>query len=220
MPPSQPRSMPSSVADVYRPLWQEVQNIHFTWTLNRHLFGTSPERIALLNRFGGIVFGVFQRLLRRSITLSIFRLLDPATQRGGRDENLCLERLADAEKADCPSLGHALTTLLAEIRNQMAPHADLRNKVIAHNDLRTTPTLYDGTSSVFGPSWEVIETVLDRVRVFMNAVQSNYGEGETHYYDTMCLELDDAGVLIRHLTDLARRIDADPEKPRWQGGPG
>jgi hypothetical protein len=47
MTPSQSRSMPSSIAEVYLPLQQEVQNIHFTWTVNRHLFGTSPERITL-----------------------------------------------------------------------------------------------------------------------------------------------------------------------------
>jgi hypothetical protein len=170
------------------------------------------SRPTLLNRFGGIVFGVFQRVLHRHVTMSIFRLRDPAIQRGGRDENPCLERLADVVRADCPSLGNTLTALLSEIRNQMAPHADLRNKIIAHNDLRTTPTLYDGTSTVLGPSRDVIETVLDRVRRFMNAVQSNYREGETCYYDAAFLELDDGGMLIRNLTELARRIDSDPEE--------
>ena len=67
-----------------------------TWTVNRHLFGTSPERIILLDRFGGIVFGVFQSVLRRHVVMSIFRLLDGATQFGR--ENLCLERLADVPK--------------------------------------------------------------------------------------------------------------------------
>jgi hypothetical protein len=201
--------MPSSIAEVYDPLWQAIQNIHNTWTVHRHLFGTSPERIDLLNRFGVIVFGLFQHVLRRYIALSIFRLIDPATQRGGRDENLSLERLAHVVMADCPQLGDRLTQVLGEIRNQMAPHADLRNKILAHYDLRTARALYDGTSTVQGPSPEVIETVLALVRESMNSVQSNYENGkESHYYDTTILELDDGGALIWHLTDLARRIDA------------
>jgi hypothetical protein len=206
--------MPSPIADVYRPLWQEVQNIHFTWSLNRQLFGTSPQRIDLLNRFGGIVFSCFQRLLRHHVPLSIFRLLDPATQRGGKDENLCLERLVTVVKADCPPLGDKLSDLLAMIRGHMTPFENLRNKVIAHNDLPTTPTLFDGTSTVFGPSREVIETVLGCIRRFMNAVQSHYGEGETYYYDFTVRTPGDGETLIRHLTDLAARIGSGWEERR------
>jgi hypothetical protein len=81
-------AMPPAVGEVFRILWQEIQNIHLAWTINRQLFGTSAERIALLRRFGGVAFGVYQHLLTRHVVLAIFRLLDPATQRGGRDQAL------------------------------------------------------------------------------------------------------------------------------------
>ena len=208
-------AMPPAVGEVFRTLWQEIQNIHLTWMVNRQLFGTSPERIALLNRFGGVAFGLYQRLLTRHVVLAIFRLIDPATQRGGRDLNHCLERLADEVTADSSSCGANLTPLLAEIRGLMAPHADLRNKVAAHNDFHTLPTLYDGTSTVATPSRELIETVLGRIRTFMNIVQRHYGEGESHYYDSEMPEHGDGETLIESLNELAMRIDTDPE-PRWQ----
>ena len=218
MSPSSPArfpAMPPAVGEVFRTLWQEIQNIHLTWMVNRQLFGTSPERIDLMNRFGGIAFGLYQRLLTRHVVLAIFRLLDPATQRRGRDVNLCLERLAEEVMADSPSCGSSLAPVLAEIRNHMAPHADLRNKVAAHNDFHTLPTLYDGTSTVAIPSRELIETVLEQVRAFMNIVQRSYGEGESHYYNSEFPEPGDGETLIDSLNELAMRIDADPE-PRWQ----
>jgi hypothetical protein len=198
-------------------LWQEVQNIHFTWRLHRQLFGTSPDRIQLLNRFGGIVFGCLQRLLQHHVPLSIFRLLDPATQRGGRDENLCLERLATVVMGNCPSLGAQLNDRLTRIRGYMEPFGDLRNKVIAHNDLRTTPARYDGTSNVSGPSREITESVLGEVREFMNGVQRHYGEGESYYYDATIHDPGDGETLIRHLTDLATRIDSRQQRPGGRG---
>ena len=36
-------AMPPAVGEVFRTLWQEIQNIHLTWMVNRQLFGTSPE---------------------------------------------------------------------------------------------------------------------------------------------------------------------------------
>jgi AbiU2 len=179
---------PASVSEVYRPLWQEVQNVHFMWALYRQLFGTSPERTMLLNRFAGTAFGTFQRALVHEVVLSIFRLMDPATQRGGREENLSLERLANVVRFENAHLGDRLIALRDELRELMAPHEDLRNKVLAHNDLATTPTLYDGTSTVLGPSRDPIESVLGRMRTFMNTVQSEFADGTTQYYDATIRE--------------------------------
>jgi hypothetical protein len=97
----------------------------------------------------------------------------------------------------------------------MAPHADLRNKVAAHNDIHTLPTLYDGTSTITAPSRALIETALECIRTFMNIVQVNYREGESHYYDTTCSEHGDGDTLIQNLSELAVRIDTDSE-PRGQ----
>jgi hypothetical protein len=204
MTPSGSRLMPTAVAEVYDPLWQEVQNIHFTWMLYRQLFGTSPDRVELLNRFAGAVFGTMQRILGRYIPLTIFRLLDPSTQRGGRGENLCLERLAEVVTAAGAPVGGKLTALLTQIRAKMASHADLRNKVIAHNDLATTPALYDGTSSVSGPSRALTEEVLENVRTFMNTVQNHYGEGTTAYWDVSMGTPGDGEMLIRKLAESRR----------------
>jgi hypothetical protein len=64
----------------------------------------------------------------------------------------------------------------------MAPFEDLRNKIIAHNDLYTHPALFEGNSIVFGPSREIIETVLADIRKFMNTVQLAYAGGESAYF--------------------------------------
>ncbi len=139
--------------------------------------------------------------------MSIFRLLDSATQRGGKDENLCLDRLVYVVKADCPSLGDELGDLLSELRGHMSPFLNLRNQVSAHNALHTTPALYDGTSTVLAPSREVIETVLRCARRFMNAVQKRYEHGEAYYYDATLHEPGDGKTLSRHLTNLAALDD-------------
>jgi hypothetical protein len=196
--------MPDSIAEVYDPLWQVVQNIHFEWMVYRQLFGTSAERIDLLNRFGGAVFGTFQKLLERHVSLAIFRLLDPLTQSRGRDENLCLERLADVVALADHALGSALAARREAIRTLMDPHKDLRNKVLAHNDLATTPALYDGTSNITVPSRELIEQVLAGVRDFMDAVQTYYGGGTTAYWSVQFPAPGDGEFLIHMLTRLSR----------------
>src|ERR1700722_15331781 len=90
---SQPQfsSMPPDDGSVYRTLWQEVQGVHLAWMVYRQLYGTSSDRIALLNRFGGVAFGLYQHLLNHHIVLAISRLLDPGAQRGGKHQNLCLQ---------------------------------------------------------------------------------------------------------------------------------
>jgi len=167
---SSSQSMPPSVAPLFSTLWQEAQNLHFDWQIYRQLFGTSQERLTLLARFGVRAFALFEYVLSHHVTLSIFRLLDPANQ--GRDkDNLSLERLVNEVKADHPPLGDTLEQHLHAMRGVMARHADLRNKVIAHRDLRITPTLYDGTSTVLRPSRRTVEDALGHLRRIMNGVE-------------------------------------------------
>lgn len=173
--------MPPPVKDVFEPLHQKVLTVTFLWKNYVQVFASSPANIALLNNTANHFFGTVQRVMGNEISLSIFRLLDPATQAG--KTNLTLQRLVDVVTADDPSLGAGLAALLTKVKADMAPYVDLRNKVLAHNDLLTAQAQFQGGGSVTGPPFRVVRQALQDVAGMMNRVSSHYAQ-ETTIYDT------------------------------------
>lgn len=95
-----------------------------------------PYRLALEGvapRVSGMLFGA----LYSELVSAVCRLLDPEEGRGGRDQNLTLERLAsDAERAGYEREACALREKLAEVRSTAEPIREHRNMLISHLDLR------------------------------------------------------------------------------------
>jgi len=90
----QSTEVPEEIRDLYESLDSEVSFVHAKWKLYRQLYGTSEERIELLNRTAGYFFGVVQQSLFEDVVISLCRLTDPASGFGGK-ENRSLEQLID-----------------------------------------------------------------------------------------------------------------------------
>ncbi|WP_407690639.1 AbiU2 domain-containing protein [Rhodocyclus tenuis] len=69
--------MGGEIGKVYSALWQEVAWINKKWNQYVELFGTSPERIELLNRAAPSFFRTFQDSLLDDVLLHLARLTDP-----------------------------------------------------------------------------------------------------------------------------------------------
>jgi hypothetical protein len=89
--------MTSEVRHVFEGLQDDVIWLHAKWNIHRQLFGTSDERIHLLNDFGPDLFQVFYDTLLYDALLIMNRLTDPATT--FKRHNLSLERLTEMIEA-------------------------------------------------------------------------------------------------------------------------
>jgi AbiU2 len=208
-------NMPPAVHEIFQLLHNQVSLLHSNWRIFRQLFGTDEDRIRLLNRFAGVVFGTFQRVLYDGTILALGRLTDPAITMGR--ENLSLARLLEAVKAE----GHA--PLAAQMRCELdklaancAAMRALRNKRIAHSDLDTYLSPANGDDRLPGPSRADIEGALDGVRRLMNAVSLHYDSSQIAYEHLIVPLGVDGDALVGHLEDLARRLDAEPPHGRWR----
>lgn len=196
--------MPAGIAEVYRPLRGELVNIHVQWRLFLQLYGTDPDRIELLNRFAGGLFGVVQEVLYDDLVLAVFRLHDPA--KSGKFENLSLPSLVGAVRGVNSQLAASLARGSGDLVALLDPYAEWRNKRIAHNDLETAKAQYFGSSPLEGPSREVIARALAIACGVLNEVAAAYGEGETRYGEVI-LAAGDGDALVRHLNELSTRND-------------
>ena len=198
-----PPGMLAQVADVFRPLQQELLDIHIKWSLYRQLFGTDEGRISLLNRVAPVYFGYAERIQYDDLILSLFRFTDSLAT-GGKP-NLTLDRLASVVKANEATFGLSIQADAGTIDSLLAPHADWRDHRLAHNDLARTKARWSGTSTLIGPSREQIEEILDRMRQRMNRVATHYGEDPMAYEALLYQTPGDAETLVAHLEDSARR---------------
>lgn len=85
------KAMGPELGDLFFRLSNECVSLHWKWEEFVSLFGTSPERISLLNKSAGAFFRIVQDTLWENVLLHIARLMDPP-QSVGKD-NLCLRRL-------------------------------------------------------------------------------------------------------------------------------
>lgn len=173
-------SMPSETKAVFEALQDEVIWLHAKWNIHRQLFGTSEERINLLNDFGPDLFQIVYDSLLHDVFLTLTRLTDPATT--FKKHNLSLERLTKMIEAS----GHnELLTILqknqSEHDKQGEPFRQLRNQTIAHSDLGTALT-FDREPYPF-ISREMIEEILKNIREYMTAIDMYFDETETDYKD-------------------------------------
>jgi AbiU2 len=202
--------IPTELAEIWQFLHNEVAWLHGRWTMYRQLYGTSPERIELLNQLAPTFFGTIQAVQVDEIQLTLSRLGDPAGT--GKRRNLTLETLLqEIEALGIDGLAAELRPLLLRFRETCEGIAERRNKVIAHNDFQTRQP---GANAIAGASREEIEGALDALRAFMRAVYAFF-EGSHMAYEHFAM-IDDANSLLwaakealryRELTD-AGTIDA------------
>jgi len=126
-------SMPDKVREVYDLLWHDAAMLNAKRVLAQEWFWHA-ENMAVLQDAAGDAIRIVRDSVFHDLVVSIQRLLDPATQ--GKDENLCLERLADIIAQDNSEAGDRLRGRLNSTKAQHAIVTSWRNKRTGHRDLR------------------------------------------------------------------------------------
>lgn len=121
-------------------LLQEQSRLINNWRTFLFLFCGDKRRIDIMQQASApFFFGAVQGALWDVTILRLRRLTDPNETRGGRDQNIGLQRLKDlvpdAQRLQQADLVDAAVDACASVKNDV-------NKALAHNDL---PTLMAGT---------------------------------------------------------------------------
>lgn len=174
---SEPEDNRHELGEVFGELDQDVIRLHAHWKIFRQLYGTSPERIEILNAAAPVYARFTQDALLDNITLCITRLTDRAES--GKDRsNLTFDRLL--MESFIANDAHILTRLkeiLKGIKVNAGPLREHRNKRIAHSDLDRALSVEE----LPGFSRKTIEDILAKIREFMNCINITYLKSTTAY---------------------------------------
>jgi hypothetical protein len=119
------------LGSVFHALNDDLAWLQVKWAEYRELFGSSPERIDILNKAAGLFSRIVQDALWESVLLDLTRLTDPI-KTGGKS-NLTIAKLP--ELCEEPALGSEISEL-TEIALKATKFArDWRNRHISHRDL-------------------------------------------------------------------------------------
>lgn len=170
--------IPAPIHDLWVTIKSEVVWLHGRWIIYRQLYGTSQERIDVLNRSASTFFNVLQKTLLHDVQLSLSKLGDPAGS--GKRKNLTLAALVAAlEGVGESSVVSKLAPLVTTFDDACKNLRHRRNKWIAHFDLGTM--LDSKVKPLEGPSRAEIEAALKALRDVMNCVELHFTESQTIY---------------------------------------
>ena len=186
-----------------RPLWAslngEVVWLHARWIIYRQLYGTSAERVELLNQSAGSFFHHLQDILLHNVQLGLAKLSDPATS--GRQHNLSLDALhqglVDIGEHSAATI---LKTSISSFKEACKAVRQRRNKWIAH--LARDTMLKRDVTPLIGPARSEIEAALATLRESMNCV-SLFFANTTTAYEYFGMQAD-GEALMRDLRRAAR----------------
>lgn len=162
------RAMGTELGALYSLLWQELAWIYSKWAEYVVLFGTSPERVALLNEAAPSFCRLIQDTLWDGVLLHIARLTDPAASFG--KPNLSL--LAMAALIDRPATKAKAETQIEACLVSAAFARDWRNRSIAHKDLRLA--LSNSPHPLAPASRALVVAALEDLAAVLNCVAQDY----------------------------------------------
>ena len=169
------RRMGVELGSRYALLWQELAWIHRKWEEYVVLFGTSPERVALLNEAAPSFCRLIQDSLWEDVLLHIARLTDPPASVG--KSNLSLPALAAL--VDRPSTKAEVEAKILVCLASTAFARDWRNRHIAHRDLRLALA---GSSQPLAPASRLlVGTALDDLAAVLNCIAKDYLDSESFF---------------------------------------
>jgi hypothetical protein len=124
--------MGKELGTVFYALYNEFCWLRLRWRQHVELFGTSPERVDLLNDVANLFFRFVQDSFWDDTLLHISRMTDSPTTSGRK--NLTIQRLPSliADKA----LAADIANLVSDAVSLAAFARDWRNRAIAHSDLQ------------------------------------------------------------------------------------
>jgi hypothetical protein len=155
-------------------LWNECAWLHLKWSEYVILFGTSRNRIDLLNRAAGPFIRIVQDALFEDALLHICRLTD-SPRSAGRD-NLTVERLP---RLVDQSIRFAVEQRLDQVRTTSGFARDWRNRRIGHRDLALATRRH--ARPLESASRLGVKDALAAIAALLNEVESHYGTGPVAY---------------------------------------
>jgi len=211
---------PHEIHALWGTLDTEITWLHGRWIIYRQLYGTSPDRVELLNKSAGTFFNMLQDVLLHDVQLSLSKIGDPAGS--GSRENVTLfalhKILLDAGQTIAAD---KMSAALQKFADACVKVRHRRNKWIAHFD-RTT-MLNQHITPRIGPSREEIENALAALRDAMNCISRHYTD-TTICYEHFSMQAD-GEALVHNLrrglryTELvdAQAIPKDDYRKRFRG---
>lgn len=184
-------SFPSDCGDLFFEIWTDVNNLDLSWQDYRALYGTSPERIDLLNWAAGTFFGLIENTMWHDVLLRIARLTDPPAKRSHKNASL-----GQLVKRVCPHLDSESAQHLRGQNKELVvycrPITDLRNRVLAHDDLPTALNYHP--DPLPGLSRADVEGALHRIHSLVNEIENHFDLAPTSF--ELILSVNDAETLI------------------------
>jgi hypothetical protein len=204
---------PPGVGELFYEISTSVAHLHLNWNSYRSLYGTSAERIELLNWAASTFFGLLDGILFHDVILAIARLMDPPRYRDY--DRASLERLIEVLRPFLDTtMVDRLQERLQELRTLCQPIRDIRNRVLAHEDLATALNYHP--DPLPGISRAYIEDVLEQIRGFLNDTEEHFRGLTTSYQDTWALAGGEA--LIRALESAREHEECRERDFRKQYG--
>ena len=192
------RVFPEGTGELFYELWSDVAHLHLDWQNYGSLYGTSPERIDLLNWAAPLFFALLDGILFHDIILAIARITDPATT--GKFQNASIENsLKKLETHLDSSLARQFREGFADLSNHCKSVRDYRDKIIAHNDLDIA--LRYRADPLPGISRANIESTLEKIQKIMGDIEKHFRGTRTSY--THIFTSNDGETLI-HVLENAR----------------
>lgn len=165
--------MGEKIGTIYSALWQEVAWINKKWAQYVALFGTSPERIELLNRAAPSMIRTVQDTLWEDVLLHLARLTDPPESMG--KANLSVRHLA-ALLVSSP-IGAKAESLAGTALGTCEFARDWRNRRLAHRDLDLA--LGQSVQPLASASRVAVKASLVALEELLNAVSLHYLDSTT-----------------------------------------
>jgi len=172
------KTIPKNLESVYEKVKSEVILLHGWWITCRQLYGTSKERIELLNECAGFFFYLVQNALMDGIQLMLTKLSDSARTFGKK--NMSLELICEVvNELGEEKLYSNLNKSLSRYRELCSPFKEHRDKRITHYDFETF--VNKKSEPLPGISRAMVEEALKELRFFMNQIDGYYLDTEMGY---------------------------------------
>lgn len=168
-------AMGAEIGKIYSALWQEVARIHKKWNQYVELFGTSRERIELLNLAAPSFFRTVQDSLLEDVLLHLARFTDPPKSMGR--SNLSLRQLSQALAPTPIGAEAAALAGAASIACDFA--RDWRNRRLAHRDLDLA--VGPNPDPLAPASRESVKRALATLGELLNFVSQHFTDSTTRF---------------------------------------
>jgi hypothetical protein len=211
----QTAGFPPHLAELYKPLWNQVAWLFAKWQTYLRLFGTNEDDLNVLNRAAGSFAALIQNVLIGDLLLTASRITD--TKGAGLRTNLSLETLVHAIEADkYPHVREEAEKRLFDAHTKTSFAREWRNRQIAHLDLRTA--LGSRADPLSPYTRGQVQEALDAIASVLNALNTRFS-GSTTFFEDFIDGPGNAGALIKHLRN-GLELQEWRRKDKSKGGTG